>query len=365
MKDFSIIISCGGTGGHFYPGLSIGREFKKQDAKVRLFVAGKHGESQKKVAATHEIEADTAKAIQFPTNKLLLPWFAIVFTWTCVKSFFYIMKYRPSAVLVMGSFASVPLGLAAVSTRTPLFLHEGNTVIGKANRLLSKWAKKLFLSFPALNDKQLKVKTDIVGMPIRPELVNYDAEESKETIKKCLGFDENLPLLLVFGGSQGAQRINENFYKSLPEIKGNFQLYHLSGKEENTEFEELAKTRGIKAKIQKSTENMSDALRAADLVICRAGASSLAELAWFKKTALFIPLKIAAENHQYHNAKLAEDIGGGMILTENDISPDKIGEIVSAWLCDPAAWLIKSKKIGELAKNDVAETVAKSIVESC
>ena len=141
-----MIISCGGTGGHFYPGLSIARECLKQNIEVRLYVAGHHSESQKAHAAGFNIPADIGKAIRLPTQKWKLPVFAIVFAWTTFTSILYLLKHRPKAVLVMGSFASVPLGLASVITCTPLFLHEGNTVVGRANRLLSKWARVLYLS---------------------------------------------------------------------------------------------------------------------------------------------------------------------------------------------------------------------------
>ncbi|MCH2205961.1 MAG: UDP-N-acetylglucosamine--N-acetylmuramyl-(pentapeptide) pyrophosphoryl-undecaprenol N-acetylglucosamine transferase [Lentisphaerales bacterium] len=365
MNDFSIIISCGGTGGHFYPGLSIGREFQKNSAGVRLFVAGKHGPGQKEQAAKFDIPADTAKAIQFPTNKLMLPIFAIVFSWTTLKAVFYLMKHKPKAVLVMGSFASVPLGMAAVITGTPLFLHEGNTVIGKTNRLLSKWAKKLFLSFPAINQKLIHCPMDLTGMPIRPELIQSSKEPDSKKLKESLGFKGDDPLLLVFGGSQGAQRINENFYEALSLISDKFQFYHLSGKEDNSEFEKTAKEAGFQAKIAKSTDNMAEALQAADLIICRAGASSLAELAWFSKAALFIPLKIASENHQYHNARLAELKSAGEILQEDDLNPQILADVLKAWLDDSSKWLEKSKNMSSLAREDVSQTIIKSIVSSC
>ena len=364
MNDFSIIISCGGTGGHFYPGLSIGREFLKNEAQVRLFVAGKHGPGQKEQAAGFGIPADTAKAIQYPKNKLMLPIFAIVFCWTTLKAVFYLIKHKPKAVLVMGSFASVPIGMAAVITGIPVFLHEGNTVIGKTNRLLSKWAKKLFLSFPAINSKSIKCPMDLTGMPIRSELTDCEEAESS-ALKESLGFKNDKPLLLVFGGSQGAQRINENFYQALPIVEGEFQFYHLSGKDDNSEFKEAADKAGIFSKIVKSTDNMADAIRAADLIICRAGASSLAELAWFSKAALFIPLKIASENHQFHNARLAENISAGEILEEDRLCPEKIAEVLNTWLKDNSVWLEKSKNMKQLAKQDVSQTIVNSIVASC
>ena len=364
MKKFSMIISCGGTGGHFYPGLSIARECLKQDIKVRLYVAGHHSQSQKEHASGFNIDSDIGKAIRLPAQKWKLPFFLLVFGWTTFTSILYLLKHRPKAVLVMGSFASVPLGIAAVVTFTPLFLHEGNTVIGKANRLLSKWARLLFLSFPAINFRKIKCRTEEVGMPIRPEIENCPAE-SQEDCKKKLGFDADRALLLVFGGSQGAMKINNALYDCLEKTSKNFQLLHLTGQEDNTEFIQKAAAAGVKHSILKSSSDMQDCLRAADLIICRAGASSLAEIAFFEKTALFIPLKIAAENHQYYNAEIAEKAGAAKILKEDDLSAETLAKEINDWLENDKVWLEMGQKIAALKKLNVSQSVIKSITSSC
>ena len=198
---------------------------------MRLYVAGKHSKSQSECSKNFEIPADIGRAIKLPTAKWKLPFFAVIFTWTTITSFFYLIKYRPSAVLVMGSFASVPLGLAAVMTFTPLYLHEGNTVVGRANRLLSKWGRRLFLSFPVINRNLVKCPVEQTGMPVRPEI-----ENSAEKTKVDAGFKEEQPLLMVFGGSQGALKINNAIYEALPNINSKFQLLHLTGQEDNSEY---------------------------------------------------------------------------------------------------------------------------------
>ena len=364
MKNFSMIISCGGTGGHFYPGLSIARECLNQDIKVRLYVAGHHSQSQKEHAAKFDIESDIGKAIRLPAQKWKLPFFLIVFGWTTLSSIFYLLKHRPKAVLVMGSFASVPLGIASVVTFTPLFLHEGNTVIGKANRLLSKWARTLFLSFPAINIRKIKCSTEEVGMPIRPEIENCPVE-TQEECKKKLGFETDKPLLLVFGGSQGAMKINNALYECLDKTPKNFQLLHLTGQEDNSEFIKKAEAAGIKHSILQSSNEMQNCMRASDLIICRAGASSLAEIAFFEKATLFIPLKIAAENHQYYNAEIAEKADAAKILKEDDLSSESLAKEINNWLDDKEAWQEMGRKIGSLKKLTVSQSVIKSITSSC
>ena len=256
MSDFSMIISCGGTGGHFYPGLSIARECQSQGHDVRLYVAGKHSESQKKTAGSFNLETDIGKAVRLPAQKWKLPFFFFIFFLSVIGSVFYLLKHRPKAVLVMGSFASVPLGLAAAITFTPLFLHEGNTVAGRANRLLSRWAKLLFTSFALKNLEKIECPTEETGMPLRPELENC-ADESMETCRERLGFDKDKPLLLVFGGSQGARKINEALYASIEKVNKSFQLLHLTGQEDNSKFEAAAATHDIKFKIMKSSDEHS------------------------------------------------------------------------------------------------------------
>lgn len=361
--SLSMIISCGGTGGHFYPGLSIARECQASEKTVRLYVAGKHSVSQQQYAAKYNIEADIGKAIGFPSQKWKLPLFFLVFLWTTFTSLLYLLKHRPKAVLVMGSFASVPLGLAAVMTWTPLYLHEGNTVAGRANRLLSRFSRRLFLSFPIINSGLIKCPVDEVGMPIRPELENFD-QENKKFKEKC-GFDPQVPLIMVFGGSQGAMKINEALYESLGLIQAEIQLLHLTGQEDNKVYEEKARAAGVSAQIMTSTDKMGDYYMAADLIVCRSGASSLAEIALFGKPTLFIPLKIAAENHQFHNAELARKAGAAEILIEGELSGAKLASAMESLLRDKLAWGTMSEKMIGISRKNVAKTLLKTIYSSC
>ena len=355
-----MIISCGGTGGHFYPGLSIARECKKQEIPVRLYVAGKHSVGQKECAAGFDIEADIGRAIRLPAQKWKLPFFAIVFIWTTITSFFYLLKHRPKAVLVMGSFASVPLGLAAVMTFTPLFMHEGNTVVGRANRLLSRWGRRLFLSFPIINRNLIKCPIEEIGMPVRPEIEDYEPSG-----KEQCGMDAELPLLMVFGGSQGALKINNSLYDSLPLIKEKFQMIHLTGQQDNSEYETKANDAGVRAKIETSTDKMADYFQAADLIVCRAGASSLAEIALFGKPVIFIPLKIAAENHQYHNAEVAVKAAAAEIILEDDLSAEKLSEKINMLLNDRDRLTEMSENMSNLCRKEVTQKLVKTLITSC
>lgn len=360
MKTFSLIISCGGTGGHFYPGLSIARECKKQDIPVRLYVAGKHSKSQKDCAAGFGIEADIGRAIRLPQQKWKLPFFTLVFLWTTIISFFYLLKHKPKAVLVMGSFASVPLGLAAAMTFTPLYLHEGNTVVGRANRLLSRWGRRLFLSFPVINRDLVKCPAEEIGMPVRPEIEAFESSG-----KEQCGMSTGLPLIMVFGGSQGALKINNALYGSLEFIKEKFQLIHLTGQPDNSEYSAKAEAAGIAAKIETSTDKMADYFQAADLIVCRAGASSLAEIALFGKPVIFIPLKIAAENHQFHNAQVAVKADAAEIIIEDDLSAEVLANKINALLAEKDKLTRMSANMADLCRKEVAQKLVKTLITSC
>ena len=190
-------------------------------------------------------------------------------------------------------------------------------------------------------------------------------EESQEECKKKLGFEADKPLLLVFGGSQGAMKINNALYECLDKTPKSFQLLHLTGQEDNSEFIEKAEAAGIKHSILTSSSAMQDCLRASDLIVCRAGASSLAEIAFFEKATLFIPLKIAAENHQYYNAEIAEKANAAKILKEDDLSAESLSKEINDWLQNRDKWDEMAKNIAALKKLSVSQSVIKSITSSC
>ena len=143
------------------------------------------------------------------------------------------------------------------------------------------------------------------------------------------------------------------------------QLIHLTGQDDNAFYEKCVRDLNIKARIEKSTGKIEDYFRAADFILCRSGASSLAELVHFRKAALFIPLKIAAENHQYRNAKLAEKKQAAVVISEDDFSAEVLRNQLNSCLSSPEIWQIKSQNMGNLSKESVSKKVVKSIVESC
>ena len=348
-----LIVSCGGTGGHFYPGLSIAREALRQKYEVRLFLTGKRAQGQKTIAASHGLQSDLARALSLPRKIWQVPKFLFCFAIDYTKARKYLKLQKPDAILFMGSFAGVPLGLACAHLKIPLFVHEGNVWAGKANRFLAKYANKFLASFPLANESSINSPIVVTGMPIRPELQEDEFADS-ELLKDMNKED---PLLLVFGGSQGAQAINSmlpHSYEVLRARKYSVQLIHLSGLDDNREAQDFYEDYPVK--VTKQSDEMGALLNRADVVVCRAGASSIAELIHFRKKTVLIPYPIAAENHQEINADFACKSELFYKLHQNEIDKFSLANAIELQLRQD-----KKGDVGEISYPDAAKKVLKEI----
>jgi len=366
-KTNKIVILCGGTGGHFYPGLTIARKFVKNGGQVELFLTGKHSGKQAELAETYDISS-TLLPTQ-PTNieipgKIL---FILALAKVTLKAVKALKNEKPDAILGMGSFTSFPTALAAKLMWIPIYLHDGNARIGKANLFLSKWAKKTMLAFPAVNTECLKSDSVITGMPLRPEL---HADTFRQKTKKSLigefndkfnaKFKIRAKVILIFGGSQGASIFNDIFPKAaLATENKKFQVIHIAGKGNDAEVQIKYKNAEFANKIIENTEEMSLLYSLADIVFCRAGGSTIAELALFAKFAVLVPYPYAADNHQSDNADYYTSTGAGIKIDNKDCSPEKFSEIITDFLENPAKFAKSGTKATILAKPEAAETVLK------
>lgn len=338
MKELrKLVILCGGTGGHFFPGLSIARIFKADGGKVAL-ITGKHKVSYAKDfsprynIAIHEVQSAVPSASPVFFLKTIAGFF---------QSLRIFLKDRPDAVLAMGSYTSLPSSLAAIVLRIPLFLHDGNSVIGKANSFLSKWAKALMSAFPAVNKNIDSSKVIVTGMPLRPELAETKIKNKDEAIasfNKLFGksFDSDRPTLLVFGGSLGAKKINTSAPQAIGGSKSPstaIQVIHLTGREQFKETEELYKKNSTACLILEKFDDMALLYKISDIVICRSGGSTVAELDYFDKNSILIPYPLAAENHQYFNALfLQRKNSNTLIIEDKDCSAETLAKAISSLL---------------------------------
>lgn len=329
------IISCGGTGGHFYPGLSLAREFKKENSSVQLYLTGLHTEKQSQIAKDFSIHFHCASSPRLPQSKSQIFSFAFKFLKAFCQAWSFLAREKPSKILLMGSFAGVPLGLAARLRSIPIYLHEGNSVVGKSNRLMSRFAKKIFLSFDIVNASAIHCPSEMTGMPLRPEICRAFDSVDKTACYKSFGLDPEKKTIFVFGGSLGARIITETFQELLPGLaKDKVQVIHLTGTEPSHELVFAYQNASLTHLLKAQHQNMVELYAMADLVICRAGASSLAEISLFPVKAIYIPLKIAADNHQYFNAE-QELKNSVSLIEEKNLSSDRLLQEINEKLNTP------------------------------
>ena len=340
-KNLRLAISCGGTGGHFYPGLSIAKVLKEEGGNVLLLLSGTNAQKQKAIADSCGIDAMALPDMPSPRKLKNIPKFldGLLSGWLIAKR--AIAEYEIDVVLGMGSFTSLPPVLAAKKLKKKIYLHDGNAKIGRANRFLSRYAKHLWTAFPPVNFNGLKCPWSVIGMPLRPELTNGKIYSKAEALAELnsrfnKNFKENVPTLLIFGGSQGAQKINLILPEFLKTLSANScQVIHLAGPGKVEETAEVYKNCEFEYLLLDASSEMQLMYGAADMVVSRSGGSTVAELAFFGKAALLIPYPFAAENHQYDNAEFLRRHGGAFILDNSQCSVEKFGEIINPLLSSP------------------------------
>ena len=354
MKLERLAISCGGTGGHFNPGLSIAVDLKARGGTPILVLGGVHAEKQAETAAKFGIDVIRIDAAPLSAK----PWKAVRFLWKTWKgirqSAAGFEQFRPQALLCMGSFASLPPALAARRTGLPLFLHDGNAKIGKANRFLSRWAKALALSFPLKDASVISCPAVLTGMPLRPDLVtgtlSKDEAIAAVNTRWQTAFSADRPTLLVFGGSLGARTINTSVKipEDLPGAE-TLQVIRLVGPGNLEAVRPLHAGSKAEELILESCQEMNLLYSAADLVVCRSGGATVSELAVYGRYAILVPYPFAAEGHQDDNARWLASAGGAEIIPDAEFSPERFGKFLRSWLANRTEFEAHGQKSKTLA----------------
>jgi UDP-N-acetylglucosamine--N-acetylmuramyl-(pentapeptide) pyrophosphoryl-undecaprenol N-acetylglucosamine transferase len=285
------------------------------------------------------------------------------FAGSFVKSLFAARKIfnqrRPAAVLAMGGFTSAPPILAGSASGTKTFLHESNTIPGKANRFLTRFVDGAFVGFPEAGARLKTRKVTTTGTPVRAEFQPRDAA----ICRTALGLEANRPTILVVGGSQGASGLNEMILSVLPLLAGkNWQWLHLTGASDFEKVKAAYAQGGVKAVVKPFLTEMDLALGAAIATVSRAGASSLAEIAAMRLPALLVPFPAAADNHQFSNASALEKTGAAMLLEQKNSTPEKIAAILVKLVEDEAARSQMQSALAQWHAPKAAEQIADGIL---
>ena len=310
-----IIIACGGTGGHIFPAIGLAEVLKKSDFQI-LFIGTRRDIEDQIKKRGYRLETLPIRTISFRSIVKCIHSITGLIK-SLLKAFRILWKIRPNAVIGFGGYITGPILLAACLMNIPTLIHEQNVVPGRANYILSKFVNKITISFKETKKYFKSNKIVFTGCPIRSEILDANKQEAT----KLFNFDNNKFTILVMGGSQGSHNINQIFLEavSLFEEKNKLQIIHVCGKQDY-EFVSLeyAKT-GITSRVFVFFEKIGYAYKIADLIICRAGAGTIAELTSLGLVSILIPYPFV-HIHQRKNAKVLADKDAAILIEEKDIS---------------------------------------------
>jgi UDP-N-acetylglucosamine--N-acetylmuramyl-(pentapeptide) pyrophosphoryl-undecaprenol N-acetylglucosamine transferase len=316
-----VAIACGGTGGHLFPGLAVAEQLTQRGCEVTLLLSPKEIDRQAAKSA-QGVAVFTLPAVGLQNRNYAS--FAVSFCKSFLAARQRFKRRPPAAVLAMGGFTSAPPVLAGKKIGAKTFLHESNTVPGKANRFLARFVDLAFIGFPEAGTRLRARRSEVTGTPVRPQFSPVAGRPRAATeCRQALGLDPESLTVLVVGGSQGAHGLNTMMLSALPRLKGRpWQWLHLTGAKDFASVQAAYAAHGMRAVVKPFFAEMELALGAATVCVSRAGASSLAELAAMRLPSLLVPLPTAADNHQFCNAAAFEKTGAARILEQRKATPE-------------------------------------------
>ncbi len=342
-KKYKVVFTGGGTGGHIFPLVSIIQELKKivPEESLEIYYIGpqdKHSKEQMEKEAGKVRYIYTGKMRRYSGIQTKLQNIVDIFFRTplgIIQSFFYLYIFAPDLVFGKGGHGSLPVILTAKIFQIPIILHESDIIAGATNQFLEKFSSETFVSFPKTEKINAK-KMFVVGNPIRREVLAGDKEKAKE----IFNLKGERPVILIIGGSQGSERINDLFLSASTGFLEHYSVLHQCGEANYKQvFAEANAT--IKEELRKdyhvlpffNGEQLAHAYALADIVVSRAGSSSIFEIAATENAGVFLPLPEAAQDHQVKNAYAYSSTGAAVVFEEENLSPhfflEKIKELFS------------------------------------
>jgi UDP-N-acetylglucosamine--N-acetylmuramyl-(pentapeptide) pyrophosphoryl-undecaprenol N-acetylglucosamine transferase len=336
-----VIIAGGGTGGHIYPGIAIAQELRRQRSDTQVTFVGTARGLEAKIVPREGfdlelIEVAALKRVSFSSRikaLLLLP-MSLLAARSLLK------KIRPQVVIGVGGYASGPVVMMASLMGIPTIIAEQNALPGFTNRILARFIKAAAVSFEEARNL-FGAKAEITGNPVRAEFFNVPPREPGEVIH-----------ILITGGSQGAGAINEAVIETLPLLAregARLSLTHQTGERDFETVRAAYENSGLQAEVKPYLDQMVAEFERADLVICRAGATTVAELAAAGKPAIMIPFPFAADDHQRKNAEAVERVGAGRMILQAELTPERLAQEL-LWLANDPQQLARmaeaSRKLG-------------------
>ncbi|OUS03502.1 undecaprenyldiphospho-muramoylpentapeptide beta-N-acetylglucosaminyltransferase [Flavobacteriales bacterium 33_180_T64] len=356
MSNYKIILSGGGTGGHIYPAIAIANELKSRfpDAKFLFVGALDRMEMEKVPQAGYEIEGLWISGIQrkLTLKNLTFPFKLLI---SLLRSRKIIKTFQPNVVIGTGGFASGPLLKMAISKGVPSLIQEQNSYPGITNKLLAKKVNRICVAYEGLEAYFPKEKIVLTGNPIREDLL--DIENKHIEGKDAFTLIHSKHTLLILGGSLGARRVNQLIENELEYFQSqNIQLIWQCGKLYYNQYKQYNALENVQ--VHAFLNNMDMAYAAADVIISRAGASSVSELCIVGKPVIFIPSPNVAEDHQTKNAKAITDKNAAILIKENELDSEFENHFTELMLS-----LEKREELGQNIKQLALVNATKDIVD--
>ncbi len=363
--SLKVVISGGGTGGHIYPGISLAYELKDRNANNDIIFVGTERGLESKVIPREGFKFIKIKA-QGIQRKICLENFIaiIIFFISLIQSYKIIKNYKPDVVIGTGGYVSGSVVLMAALLGIPTFIHEQNVIPGITNKFLSHIVKAIFLSFDQ-SRRYFKKKSKLIltGNPIRFKNLKYINNKDYQIFK----LNSLKKTILVFGGSKGAASINRAVVEGVNLIKGfiknQWQVLLISGSDDYEKIIEIIGKDNNIFSVEPYLYNIEKAYSLADLAICRAGATTLAEISTYGLPAILIPYPHATNNHQEINARVLEREEAAELILEKDLSGKKLAKVLLDLLKNKNQLEIMAKKSGELSNVNSAKKIVNLIYE--
>ncbi len=319
-----IVIMAGGTGGHVFPALAVAEQLRDQGQTVVWFGTRAGLEADLVPKAGFEIEWLTIQGLR-GKGILTLALAPFRLLRACWQAFRVLSRRRPRAVLGMGGFVAGPGGLMAWLMRIPLILHEQNSIIGLTNRLLVPLARRSYFAFPEPASRAKR--SEWIGNPVRDSLFLAQPPGERLTERK------HLPLrLLVIGGSLGAATLNRDVPQALAQLSTTIEVRHQCGAKHLQTCVQNYQEAGVNAEVSRFIDDMASAYAWADLVVCRAGALTVSELAATGSASILVPYPYAVDNHQYFNAAHLQQLGAAEIIKEAELNAETLAQRLNHWV---------------------------------
>ncbi len=356
----SIIITGGGTGGHLFPGIAMAEAILQDFPECTVVFIGTERQIdgralQGRPFTTVPLKSRGLKGMGLSAKLMTI----LQLPASIVNAMGIIRRYKPDLVFGVGGYVTGPVILAARLLGIPCGIHEQNSVPGLANRLLGKVVGKIFLSLPGSETYFPASKTVFSGNPVRKELLAAAAKPRAE--------EKEHSTLLVLGGSQGAHRVNMLVIEALAaqqsKLPPDFTVLHQTGPHDEEMVKNYYAGLGIKARVGAFFDNMDQLYQQADLVVSRAGATTLAELMIFRIPAILIPFPYAADNHQEKNARYLVEHGGARMYIEADLTPQALGDEIISLFDNTKQQQELAENIATLARPHATETIVKHCLD--